>query len=95
MRLKAVELGYKVQRDFMFKSSGKFYDLLLLMKGKDCLSDAEIEFGRDNLLEENRDFKEFLSIKIARIEGYLKSEKLSIDDRKNMLLLKEKFEKYV
>ncbi len=95
VRLCAVKMGYKIQRDFMFKSAGKFYDLLLLVKGKEVLSDEEIEFGRDNLRGENKDFKEFLSIKIARLEGYLESKKLSVEDRKSMLLLKEKFEKYV
>ena len=95
VRICAVKAGYKVQRDFMFKSSGKFYDLLLLVKGKDSLNEEEIEFGRDNLVGENQDFKEFLSIKIARLDEYLKSEKLSTEDRNNMLLLKGKFEKYV
>lgn len=95
VRLCAVRLGYRVQRDFMFKSAGKFYDLMFLTRGKDSLSDEEIEFGRDNLVGQNQDFKEFLSIKISRLEGYLKSEKLSTVDRKDMLSLKEKFEKYV
>ena len=95
VRLCAVKSGYKVQRDFMFKSAGKFYDLMLLRKGSDELTPEEIEFGRDNLSGQNQDFKEFLKVKIARLDTYLESEKLSLEDRKNMLLLKEKFEKYV
>lgn len=95
VRLCAVKSGYKIQKDFMFKSAGKFYDLMLLVKGKDSLTEKEIEFGRDNLTGQNEHFKEFLRVKIARLEDYLKSEKLSIDDRNNMLLLKEKFEKHV
>ncbi len=95
VRLCAVKTGYKVQRDYMFKSAGKFYDLILLVKGKDSLSEQEIEFGRDNLSGQNQDFKEFLSIKIARLNQYIKSEKLSVEDRNCMFLLKEKLEKYV
>ncbi|MBO7149391.1 MAG: SAM-dependent methyltransferase [Clostridia bacterium] len=95
VRLCAVKSGYCIKKDFMFKSAGKFYDLMLLHKGKDSLTDEEIEFGRDNLDGQNQDFKEFLKIKISRLETYLKSKNLSIEDRKSMLLLKEKFEKYV
>ena len=95
VRLCAVKSGYSIKKDFMFKSAGKFYDLMLLLKGNDSLTDEEIEFGRDNLNGQNQDFKEFLRIKISRLETYLKSQKLSIDDRDSMLLLKEKFEKYV
>ena len=95
VRLCAVNSGYKVQKDAMFKSAGKFYDLMLLVKGNDTLTDEEIEFGRDNLTGKNDDFKEFLQVKINRLNEYLKSEKLSIEDRNNMLLAKEKLEKYV
>lgn len=95
VRLCAVKSGYKIIKDLMFKSAGKFYDLMLLVKGKDDLSDEEIEFGRDNLTGKNEDFKEFLQVKINRLNEYLKSEKLSIEDRNSMLLLKEKLEKYV
>ncbi len=95
VRLCAVKLGYKVQRDFMFKSAGKFYDLILLVKGNDALTQEEVEFGRDNLDGQNQDFKEFLQIKIGRLDTYLKSQKLSFEDRKSMLLLKGKLEKYV
>ena len=42
-------LGYKIQKDFMFKSADKFYDLMLLTKGEENLTEEEIEFGRDNL----------------------------------------------
>ncbi len=95
VRLCAVKSGYKVQKDFTFKSAGKFYDLMLFVRGKDALTDEEVEFGRDNLTGQNQDFKEFLLIKIARLTEYLKSEKLSTDDRNSMLSLKEKLEKYV
>ena len=95
VRLCAVKSGYKIEKDFMFKSAGKYYDLMLLTKGKDALTQEEIEFGRDNLDGKNQDFKEFLQVKISRINTYLQSEKLSNEDRKNMLLIKEKLQKYV
>lgn len=95
VRLLAVNKGYKVVKDYLFKSASKFYDLMLLVEGQDHLTDEEIEFGRDNLNLSNQDFKEFLSVKIERINCCLMDKKLSNLDREKMLKQKEKLQKYV
>ena len=78
----------------MFKSADKFYDLMLLTKGEENLTEEEIEFGRDNLSQMSLDFKQFISIKIARIDNILCDNKLSSEDREKMLKTKEKLQKY-
>ena len=95
VRRLVVDMGYRIVKDFVFKSSGKFYDLMVLEKGKDCLTQAEIEFGRDNLNGKSVHFREFIEQKIARLDGYLKSQNLSIQDREKMLKEKERLSKYV
>lgn len=95
VRLCALDNGYKIEKDFMFKSANKFYDLMVLVKGKDSLSAEEIEFGRDNLTGKNEHFIEFLNIKISRLEEYLLNQNLSNGDREKMLKNKEKLQKYV
>ena len=54
-----IELGYKITRDFTFLD-GKFYDVIKAEKGKDCYSEKEYIFGRDNLNERPNDFIEKL-----------------------------------
>lgn len=49
LRAFALKCGYAVDRDFVFSDGGKYYDLILLKKGKDSLTDREIKYGRDNI----------------------------------------------
>jgi tRNA A22 N-methylase len=89
-----VELGYKIEKDFVFKAGGKFYDLLVLEKGKDSLTEEEIEFGRTNLLEKNADFIEMINKRIDKYQEYL----VSIPDGEKRNGLKtqiERLKKYV
>lgn len=95
VRKLALELGYKIKKDYLFKSASKFYDFILLEKGKDSLTEEEIEFGRDNLKGDNLDFKEFIRSKIQKINSFLEVQNLSLDDRQKMVKKKEKLEKYV
>ncbi len=95
VRVCAVKIGYKIQKDFIFKSADKFYDLITLVKGEDSLTEQEIEFGRDNLKDKSEHFMEFIAQKIERINGFLNNPKLSNSDRQKMLNLKEKLQKYV
>jgi tRNA (adenine22-N1)-methyltransferase len=71
VRCRVVELGYKIEKDFVFKAGGKFYDLLVLEKGKDSLTEEEIEFGRTNLFEKNADFIEMIKQRIDKYQEYL------------------------
>lgn len=71
VRYLVVELGYRIEKDFLFKAGGKFYDLIVLVKGKDVLTKDEAEFGRDNLNNKNADFIEMIKNKIDKYEEYL------------------------
>ena len=93
VRLCALELGYKIEKDYVFKSANKFYDIMLISKGKDFLTEQEIEFGRDNLKEKSEDFIEFISQKLIRLESILSGEGIRDSDREKMLKLKEKLQK--
>lgn len=95
VRLRAVERGYKIVYDRIFKSAGKFYDLIVLVKGKDELTEEEIEFGRDNIKETNQDFKEMILQKIKKMEVYSSYQSVKDGDREKMLSLVEKLKKYV
>ncbi len=94
-RVKAVELGYRIEKDFVFKSSGRFYDIMLLVKGKDCLNEQEIEFGRTNLIEKPQAFIEMIEFKIAKLKEYSSKKGLSESAKREMLCQMEKLEKYV
>ena len=95
VRLCVVEQGYKIVKDFVFKSSSKFYDLMVLERGKDSLTQEEIEFGRDNIKTSSNHFKQFIAQKISRLDGYLENENLSSQDREKMVKEKERLAKYV
>ncbi len=95
VRLCLIDLGYKIEKDYVFKSANKFYDLMLVVKGKDTLTEQEIEFGRDNIKEKSQDFLEFIGQKLIRLDSILTSQALSDSDREKMLKLKEKLQKYV
>ena len=65
------KLGYKIGLDFVFKSANKFYDLMVLEKGEDLLSEEEIEFGRTNIAIKGNDFIERIKEEIKKSKGYL------------------------
>ncbi len=94
VRVNAVKLGYRIEKDFTFKSSGKFYDIILLVKGKDSLTDEEIEFGRTNLKEKPKAFIEMLEFKIAKLKEYAEKEGLKESSKAQMVLEMEKLKKY-
>ena len=94
-RLCAVKAGYSVQKDFVFKSANKFYDLIVLVKGEDKLSQEEIEFGRTNLIEPNSAFIERLELEIEKLEKYSQKQGLSPDAKREMLYRMEKLRRYV
>ena len=93
VRLCLLEKGYKLEKDYVFKSANKFYDIILAVKGIDALTDQEIEFGRDNLRDKSDDFIEFISQKLIRLDSILAGEGISDADREKMLKLKEKLQK--
>ncbi len=95
VRLCLIDLGYKIEKDYLFKSANKFYDLILAVKGKDFLTDQEVEFGRDNIINKSQDFIDYISQKLSTINNVLQSKDLSETDRQNLLKTKEKLIEYV
>ena len=91
----AVEKGYKLQKDFVFFSADKFYDIMLLSVGKDSLTDEEIELGRDNIKGNNPDFIKYLNAKISVINQVLVNQNLSEETKEKLQAEKGKLEKYV
>ncbi|MBQ7348394.1 MAG: SAM-dependent methyltransferase [Clostridia bacterium] len=85
-----VESGYKIRLDKMFKSQEKFYELLVISKGADRLTDDEIEFGRTNLSEANADFIEFIRKNIEKLSSYAENPVMGEEQRREM---KEKIER--
>ena len=95
VRVTAVEIGYKIVKDYLFYSGKIFYDLLILTLGNDTLTKEEIEFGRTNLEKRPSAFVEKLKIRIAKIDEYLKNPALSEQTKNEMAEEKIKLEKYV
>ncbi len=95
VRVFCTENGYKVKKDFVFKSGIKFYDMICLSKGKDSLTQEEIEFGRSNLKEKSCDFKAMIQEKIDKYLSYSKRENISKSSKEEMLKKVERLKKYV
>lgn len=95
VRVLAVELGYKIISDKVFFSANKYYNLIVLAKGKDCLTDEEIEFGRDNLRLLHDDFKLMIKQTLTKQNEILKQENLTDETRKTVKEKVKKLEKYV
>ncbi|MBR2498472.1 MAG: SAM-dependent methyltransferase [Clostridia bacterium] len=95
VRLCAVNSGYRIEKDFLFKAGGKYYDLIRLVKGSDKLTELETEFGRDNLDGTNEDFKEFISIKRDKLIEVLSKDLISEQTRLELKKQVEKLEKFL
>ena len=95
VRKVAVEKGYKIIKDFLFKSADKFYDFILLEKGEDFLTEEEIVFGRDNIKGENPAFIESLKIRAEKLSEYLNNGALKSAEREKLSLELERIKKYV
>ena len=95
VRATAIKLGYKVVKDYVFKCDKIYYDLIILTKGEDFLTEEEIEFGRTNLSVKGQDFKEKINKKIAKISGFLNNKNLNEQTKVKMTEEIERLKKYV
>ncbi|MBQ3116332.1 MAG: SAM-dependent methyltransferase [Clostridia bacterium] len=95
VRVACVEAGYRIEKDYVFFASGIYYNLILLQKGEDKLSQEEIEFGRTNLLEKGGDFKAMLYQEIEKYKVFLNNDSLPKESRAEMQARIEKLERYV
>ena len=88
----AVSVGYRIEKDYVFASDGKFYDLIVLKRGEDFLTDEETEFGRTNLISPSEDFVKMLTVEAGKLIAYAER---SPEDKKKVLLKKaERLLKY-
>ena len=95
VRVTALKLGYAMEHDKVFKSAGKYYNLIVLKKGSDALTQEEIEFGRDNIRELHQDFTDMLKDMLNKLTAVLEGESLSEQVRNSVQKRVDKIKKYV
>ncbi len=95
VRLCAVNAGYKVDYDKVFKSGGKYYNLIVFTFGKDNLTDEEIQFGRDNVRLLPSDFKDMILDTIEKLSAFKNKNGISEATRVQLDEKIEKLKKYV
>ena len=96
LRRYLVEHGADIQRDFTF-FDGKYYDVIVgeytQGKKKNCVyTDAELEFGRDNLRERGEAFLQRIQKLLKDTEKYLTREHLQEESRAQLLQRKERLQ---
>lgn len=95
VRKTLIKFNYRIEKDYIFKASNRFYVLIVAQKGRDNLTEDEIEFGRSNILEKGKDFVEWINIEINKIENYLKNGNLADDSVLELSKRKERLKNYV
>ena len=94
-RLTALKVGYAITYDKVFKSANKFYNLIVLKKGSDALTQEELEFGRDNIRLLHQDFVDMISDIYEKFNAVLSQPSLSEEVEKSVKERIEKIKKYV
>ena len=94
VRITCIQKGYRFVSDCMFFSAGKYYDLMVLVKGQDVLTEQEIKYGRDNVNGKSADFKKMMREKKEKILGYLERN-LKEQQRQEFIEQLKGIEKYV
>ena len=95
VRLFAVSIGYRTEKDFTVRAERQFYDIIVLKKGKDSLTKEEAEFGRTNLTERPLAFREKIREEIGKLLSYTESKTMADATRAKMLKKAERLKKYV
>lgn len=95
VRRTLIELGFKVEKDYVFFAEEKFYDLIVAVKGEDGLTSEEIEFGRTNLLSPSQAFRERIKKQINGLDERINNPDIPDEVKKRAKLEREKLEKYV
>lgn len=94
-RLCAVKAGYRVEKDYCFTDGKKYYDLIVLVKGADKLTEDETEFGRTNIKELPAAFIDRNRKTLQKLLAILADDKLGEKDKAELKLKSEKLRKYV
>ena len=71
-----LELGYKIDCDFTFYDK-KYYDAISATLGKDCYTELQLLFGRDNLKNRSSDFLNKLRQDAKILNGVVENESVS------------------
>ena len=95
VRKTLIDLSYRLEKDYIFKVGRRFYVLIVAVKGKDILSEEEIEFGRTNLLTKSDDFIGWVKEEISKTAKYLTRDNLSENSRKELEKRKERLNKCI
>lgn len=95
VRLCAVKAGYKIDYDQVFYSGEKYYNLIVLSFGEDCLTDEEIEFGRDNVRLLPPDFKKMILYTIEKLRAFSENGEVAEKNKDELNKKIEKLKKYV
>lgn len=75
------DLGYAINKDFIFYDKNKYYNLLVCKLGDFCepYSSLELTFGRDNLKTLSSDFLNYLQKEIEVMQNVLERVKCPIE----------------
>ena len=95
VRLCLLDMGYRIDKDFVFYSGRKYYDTIVAVKGTDKLTDEELEFGKTNLQEKSPDFIRRLTEERNKLLSLIESNNLSQKDEQNFKKEIEKIERYL
>ncbi|MCQ2386876.1 MAG: class I SAM-dependent methyltransferase [Clostridia bacterium] len=90
-----VNVGYKIEKDFVFYSAKQFYTLIIAKKGKDSLTEEEILFGRTNIIDRPIDFQKMIKEKIEKLENFSCGEKISSESKSEILNKIKRLKDYV
>lgn len=95
VRRTLISEGYVIEKDYVVKSYGKFYDVISAQKGQGNYTEEEYEFGKNNLSGENPDFLEWLDKEIEKATNLSQTVKKvetreKFQERANRLLLLKK-----
>ena len=89
-----IEHGAYIDRDYTF-FDGKYYDVIVGRKADgqaQAYTDAEAEFGRDNIKERGEAFLQRLQKLTADIDKYLESGNLQPSSREELLQRKKRYQ---
>ena len=95
VRETALSLGYRFIKDYTFTCNKKYYDVIVLEKGQDVLTEEELDFGRTNVTIKPQGFKAFIDYKLNELNGYLRAPNLNENSIAKIKKDIERLSKYV
>ena len=98
LRRYILDNGGCLQKDFTFVDGRKYYDVLVGGKAEgkpQPYTEAQILFGKDNLLVRPKEFLALIEKEMEKVEGYLQKPALSEESRAELQRRKEWLEKVI